>query len=394
VISIWLEGALKRTLAFGGGGLAAAVAPETRADEGRIGALDSLRGLAALVVVFNHCKLLFPNSRLFENTPLRLMVNGTAPVMLFFVLSGTVLALSYLEKDRSYTPYIIKRLSRIYLPFSAAIVLAAALDMLVGHAPILGETDWFNVYNWRSPVTLGLIGRHLAMLNVTELDDPMWSLVHEMRISLIFPLIAILAARRWRFTLLITGLASAMATLLMGRLVEGSLAASILSTVQFIALFAVGAVLSLPGKAAIRRTAQLGPGFQAAALAASLILLGLAPWSGGHIVGLENFAGVTAAAFGSAILIMLALGDAPITRAVLNHPIPLFLGKISYSLYLTHVIVLEVLVRTLAGHAPLLGIVALVPVAAIPAAWMFNIAVERTSTRLGRRWAKLATVAI
>ena len=71
---------------------------------GRFEALDSLRGLAALVVVINHGLDLFPGiggppivvglavGRVLHS-PLSLLWDGLGAVAVFFVLSGFVLAL-------------------------------------------------------------------------------------------------------------------------------------------------------------------------------------------------------------------------------------------------------------------------------------------------------------
>src|SRR5690349_22183264 len=64
--------------------------------------LDSLRGLAALAVVFTHVLSMAPPLepaliRLLDATPLRAVHTGRAPVVFFFVLSGYVLALSLLR---------------------------------------------------------------------------------------------------------------------------------------------------------------------------------------------------------------------------------------------------------------------------------------------------------
>ena len=62
-------------------------------------------------------------------TPLRLLVDGEAAVILFFVLSGYVLALPFIAGTQlTYGRYLVKRICRIWLPFAAAILLAAALS--------------------------------------------------------------------------------------------------------------------------------------------------------------------------------------------------------------------------------------------------------------------------
>src|SRR5579871_4991414 len=77
----------------------------------RLRSLDSLRGAAAVVVLLNHYLLTLPDTvedraRLMSQgfsapwawlylTPLRLVVDGFGAVLVFFVLSGLALGLSF-----------------------------------------------------------------------------------------------------------------------------------------------------------------------------------------------------------------------------------------------------------------------------------------------------------
>ena len=104
----------------------------SRTDEqpGRhVSSLDGLRGLAALVVVVHHCLLTQPafsdfffskwttqprtavQGALFE-TPARLVWAGYEAVILFYVLSGLVLALPWLEgRAPDYRAYLVTRVN-------------------------------------------------------------------------------------------------------------------------------------------------------------------------------------------------------------------------------------------------------------------------------------------
>src|SRR5277367_2433808 len=85
-------------------------APRARAG-GRVEELDSLRGIAALTVVFHHCLVVFPALwALYEAvhlphnpilavlgfSPLHLAWGGLEAVDVFFVLSGLVLSYPFL----------------------------------------------------------------------------------------------------------------------------------------------------------------------------------------------------------------------------------------------------------------------------------------------------------
>ena len=78
----------------------------------RIHSLDSLRGIAALIVLFHHCLLMTPlfyaahynepydNGwvSLFTNTILHTFWAGSEAVLLFFILSGFVLAIPFIDR--------------------------------------------------------------------------------------------------------------------------------------------------------------------------------------------------------------------------------------------------------------------------------------------------------
>src|SRR5688572_30321030 len=98
---------------------------------GRLTSLDGLRGIAALAVVFNHIFLVIAPGQApwwMDYTPLYYFFAGRKAVILFFILSGFVLALPYIHgTPPRYREYLIRRFCRIYLPFAAAICLSALL---------------------------------------------------------------------------------------------------------------------------------------------------------------------------------------------------------------------------------------------------------------------------
>src|ERR1700709_492313 len=107
----------------------------------RLTQLDGLRGIAALIVVIFHLSLiaqpfLDTNSTgdawwWMSNTPLRIATDGTQAVLLFFVLSGLVVALPALREGFSWKKYYASRFLRLYIPSWGALPLAASLIFLV-----------------------------------------------------------------------------------------------------------------------------------------------------------------------------------------------------------------------------------------------------------------------
>jgi peptidoglycan/LPS O-acetylase OafA/YrhL len=161
--------------------------------------LDSLRGLAAITVVFHHFSRICPESftHLLIRTPLRLLIAGHQAVILFFLLSGFVLTQPYKKKNTlSYGHFLLKRVCRIYLPYLGALALAILCDLsFPAHGP--SNNYWIN-YTWSQPVTARLVLQHVIFLGVynwSQFNAAFWSLVYEMRISLVFPFIAVAVLR-------------------------------------------------------------------------------------------------------------------------------------------------------------------------------------------------------
>ena len=169
--------------------------------------LDSLRGLAAFVVLVHHSLLFFPDfgdffmtrgmapphglvEAVLFYTPLVLFWQGRSAVMLFFVLSGFVLSLPWWRgHPQSYPMFVVRRITRIYLPYLAALCGATALMLLSTRNAIPALGDLFNL-NWEEPLTLTVVLQNLAITGSGNfIDSPVWSAIWEMRISAIFPAI-------------------------------------------------------------------------------------------------------------------------------------------------------------------------------------------------------------
>jgi peptidoglycan/LPS O-acetylase OafA/YrhL len=114
-------------------------------DSSRIRCLDGLRGSAAVVVLLNHSMLLsatlagafitYTDNRgaipwVLTYTPLHLWWAGREAVIVFFVLSGYVLARSAYGRTFTWLAYYPSRLIRLYLPVVAAVLWSS--DMTSG----------------------------------------------------------------------------------------------------------------------------------------------------------------------------------------------------------------------------------------------------------------------
>lgn len=168
---------------------------------GRLVELDALRGLAAVGVLAFHFYLFwkwltpaYPGwaSLIFGWSPLHVMLTGKTTTF-FFVLSGLVLTYPYfIGRPPAYLPYVIKRVLRIYVPLLVSLAFAVSLLGVATVTPGQWPPEHTFKGMWTFPLTWELVLSHALLLgdyNVDAINPVLWSLVHEMRLSLLTPLI-------------------------------------------------------------------------------------------------------------------------------------------------------------------------------------------------------------
>jgi len=340
--------------------------------------LDALRGLAALSVVACHYSILLcatPYGRhvapWLALPPFSLLSTAYGSVILFFVLSGYVLALSLTgDGGSNWLGFAARRFCRIWPPYALTILasfligwIAVAADPLL--PPVWQENVWHH-----DTLALSPLVEQIGMATPSiPLDVPGWSLVYELRISLFFPLLLALVRRAPA-----TALAAAIFLNVAGQIGPPWLSQLVPETATYIVYFTVGAWLAL-NRAWIAERGRAMTGRDQALLGA-IALLCLSLPRGYPGVGMVT-------GLGAVLIIALAIASPPFAR-VLSARWCGFLGRISYSLYLTHVVVLMGVGALLGGSLP----VALVLVVATPiiglVAWSGHRWVEQPSIRLGR----------
>ncbi len=365
--------------------------------------LDSLRGLAALTVVLVHIQMFWEYDAQHTSTILKFLLTLVSPlgydaVLLFFVLSGFVLSLPAVEgKPQSYLTFVTRRVFRLYVPYLAALVISVAGKFWL-HGPLfhsqLPDCCWLKPVDWH------LVGQHVMFLGVYDVsafDLPIWSLVHEMRISLLFPFLCAIVLRlrnRWAFALALFLTASSFGvyklTGVESKATIGSgTTTSIAATVFFAAIFILGICLA-------RERASIGAWFSRLSLpvrilfsAGCLLLYGFAGpqlislasrFTHLHLMTVAHW--LTALGAGGLIVICI---NSQICKRVLHWPPIHQLGLMSYSLYLLHFIVLMTCLHLLLGRIPRLMIQFLVLVLSLVVSWFSYRWIELPSMNLGRR---------
>lgn len=371
--------------------------------------LDSLRGIAALTVVANH--FLLPIPAVYSAvapvldpaipreptalwpiafTPLHIFWSGAEGVTFFFILSGFVLSLPFhAGRPVQYDAFLIRRVCRIYLPYLAAVGAAIGMYTLFSRNGMKGVSPWFN-WTWIVHPDPTVVVGHLTLIGDFRnwLFNPViWSLVYEMRISIVFPLLVFFVVRYdWKSVVFGAAALSLVAPFL------GTHEPS--RTVEYIPMFALGALLA-------RHRAWLITTYRRLTWSAKLALLLLATtsytfrwWFFPHsllvhpLVGLSHARVVDdwATTLGAATFIAVAISSSR-ASAMLHHPLLVLYGKMSYSVYLYHAIVLYSFMYLLYPAVPIVAIWAIAFVAMSGMAYVSYRAVELPAIGLGHRLA-------
>ena len=382
---------------------------------GRLKELDALRGLAALTVVFGHfggAFVTFPNihqaKSILTYLAVQFVANGHAAVILFFVLSGFVLSIPSINgKPQSYPVFPTRRITRIYLPYLAALSLAVLGNHFLHNH--LALSDWVNG-PWHRSVQWPLVWQHVMFVGsyiCGEFNTAFWSLVIEMRVSLAFPLLCMLVLRLpWRLALPISWLVACGAASLNAFLFHAPVlqpgysftlqTSDVIATVGYASLFVVGILLARHRVRLTQWSSGLSSGTAQALFVGSILLyvygnLAVACFCRVAFRGMTTVptivnvcSGDWPCAIGATGIILLALGRQSFSRALMS-PVCQFLGKISYSLYLLHGTILLTLLHLYYGRIPSPLIFAIYLPCVVACSSVFYKYIEEPCMELGRR---------
>lgn len=339
----------------------------------RFDELDSLRGLAALTVLIGHCLILLPyfgseynasywllNAIIF--TPLSIIWAGHEAVILFFILSGFVLSLPYYSgKEQPYFTFIIRRIFRIYLPYLLVIALAIVVRSLITNQNNLDLNNWIYTL-WDEKVSWNSIFNHIIFLgnyNSRVFDPVVWSLIEEMRISIIFPVIMFVVLRfNWKINIAVCMFCSFVSNFLYYVKWHFSFSflpsiLGVLSTIEWIPMFIIGALIAKNLKFLIARFKSLSSWGKVVILNMGILSYTYSHWVNlkGSIVH-QQMIQDGAITLGAIIFVISSVSSKTVARFLSYKPIK-HCGKISYSLYLVHMIILLSLVHLCYGIIPL-----------------------------------------
>ena len=365
----------------------------------RVEIFDGMRGLASVIVMIFHMAVwtvygysaneykVFadPFWRVATQTPLKMLWGGNEAVLVFYIIGGFVLARPYLSgRKLDFKPFILKRWIRLMLPYVLIITVTVMLIALFGawKHDTIDLSGSFNVKWKRVPNALEMLLYFVGYdYNLNILSGAFWSMVQEWRVSFILPFVAIALHRNRTGKVLgyyailqvgidaLTNWGMRSDTVWLAHLSE-----SLNRTNYYAIFFVMGAVLAkhLP---AIRAFVREHRRFRI-----------LSAWSIPFMIPSQWILSALGLSFrvrnallltglGIILFLVLCLESPRLTAFFKSKPL-LLLGKMSFSLYLTHTTSIILFVTFWGQVIPPETALLFSPLVALPVAYLWQQHVE------------------
>jgi peptidoglycan/LPS O-acetylase OafA/YrhL len=329
-------------------GIGAEAVAKVASSAPRLKHIEGMRAVAALVVFVNHAY-----AQIWERAELKppdgalsifsySMVAGHLAVAVFISLSGFCLALPLLRSQGelgSTTAFLKRRARRILPPYYGALALSLGLI-----ATIIGEQTGSLWDVSRYVTSVAVISHSLLLQNLFgtgSINYVFWSIALEFQLYLVFPLL-IAAWKRWGPQVVVP------VALVLGYTVIYLFSETRLyrANYHFLGLFALGALATHVALSNEERYARARERLPWAWLCAAALVpvVALSAYWGVHrstenFPVLDLFVGVATCC---ALVLSTRSSDGLVARALSFAPLA-FVGVFSYSLYLVHAPILQII---------------------------------------------------
>ena len=316
------------------------------------------------------------------------LVQGRSAVILFFILSGFVLSLPFLRQSKpKYSAFVVRRVCRIYLPYLALLAGTILVRTFVVTKTTPGLSDWFNAY-CGDPFSLKTVLEHFFLLgniHSNVYNNTIWSLIHEMRISLIFPLIFFLVIRfrplaSIAVCILLSGIS--VANEVYGWEISNGWQSGYFYSLHVTSLFIIGILLAQYKDNLIQWYDSRKKVIKTIFFIIAIILYRLSQevWMiNAKLLLISDYGTVLAVCY----FMIAALGSGKFAN-MLKKPFFKFLGDISYSIYLNHITMLYLSLYLLYNHLPVPLILLIYVIAAVIFSFITWKVIELPAISLGR----------
>ncbi len=359
----------------------------------QIDSLTGVRGIAAMWVAFHHGNGYVSSDKVLPQAAVNFIEMGWVGVDLFFILSGLVI--SYVHQSdfvrlelEGYIRFLKLRLARIYpAHFIATIVLV----------PIVAGAFYFSIYDFSgghaAQFSISRLVYSLTLLNGWGFPDsigwniPSWSVGSEWFAYLCFPFIAVAYNRMnsvWThvgMVILVFSIMIVLAALLTNK--QQYMLGHALMLTRVTSEFLIGCSLyNIYTRVKDHRV------FDIIAISTSVMIIYLAA---AKLPGFYDFLIIIA----FAMLILSLSRSSGIAARLYSAPPLLYLGKVSYSIYLAHATVLMVVNQLLPRLLPqgmqestyfFVFFLVFIPCAIVAGHILYTLVEQPARTYIRRRW--------
>lgn len=368
----------------------------------RIESIDAVRGIASITVINFHILasfLIFYKGnydqeydslwiKFLVESPFKLLWGGIG-FLLFFVISGIVLTAMFDRRKVIYKDFLLKRFTRIYVPYfifmSISIIL---LVMFQGYNDVTGMSPNYE-RRWDHYPSLLSIASFLLLMNydTANVNGVVWTLYHELRIAFVFPIIAFIVLKlKWIKSIFIALLFSfGTMTILfilayfIGDNILGDVVNNFGDTFFYTYFTFIGAFL-YKYKEVYKAYIIEWSNFTKIIITLIGLMLIANKW-------MYNFVDISdfrlqdiISGIGILILMMLILSSDKIESAA-THGLFKFLGRISFSLYLTHIPVIMLCTTLLSSHIGLINSFVVAYILIFPISYLLHKTIEMPSSK-------------
>ncbi|KWV90959.1 acyltransferase [Erythrobacter sp. YT30] len=263
--------------------------------------LHGLRGVAALSVLFAHAT--------------RTQFDASLGVMLFFILSGFLMARLYMEKPatlRSIAQYAIARLARIYPLFALVIIGTAVLNYFTG-----ANIFWLDIAQ---------VSEHLMLYGSAY---TVWTIAVEFHFYGAFVLMWVMRGKGW---LTDTALYAAAAIMVVVSFLVTDGFAKI-SLLRYFHVFLIGMIVGVIAARAGSRSVAIANWLMPCLLIAYFII---PSFISNPVIPGSLYADPVTLLICAGLVWTCAIGVENRTSQILSSPLLYWLGEISFGLYLLH----------------------------------------------------------
>ena len=296
-------------------------------------ALDGLRGIAVLLVLLSHSSL----ANIHMHKTINFHSMGKVGVYLFFVLSAYLLdrqiALAFMTNKSTiayWKNYLLRRFLRIFPLFTLALILHYFLTLL----------GFFTVID-----TIFDIPLHMLLIKGESI---FWSIPVEFKYYLFSPIIMWFCHKflKWNATKLLLFFTTLIALSIVKQFVFDL---PLISTLRFLPIFLIGTIISiyeLLFRTQLQKTIKPSL-FNISGIIAIVLILLTAPFYFekifGFTVNFQSFSFYLPYAMLWGVILLSAKYGKGLMKYVLEIKLLRFIGTISFSLYLFHILILEII---------------------------------------------------